>query len=104
MCPPTVCEPPPRQPLSQAIEDATVVYGHRVLPEELRDGLPAIDNSWGAYGADDGDGGDDLVRQEAGAAADASERDSLVERAYAKWQGSTPPSAARSARPGCCAT
>ncbi len=87
LCPTTVCEPPPRQPLRQAIEDATVVYGHRVLPEELRDGLPAIDNSWGAYGAEDDDGGDDLVRQEAGAAADESEGDSLIERAYAKWQG-----------------
>ena len=43
--------PPPRQPLSQAIEDASVVYGHRVLPSALRDELPAIDNSWGAYGA-----------------------------------------------------
>ena len=47
LCPPT-CAPRPRQPLRQAIEDASIVYGHRVLPEELRDGLPAIDNSWGA--------------------------------------------------------
>lgn len=88
LCPPNVCEPPPRQPLSQAIEDASVVYGHRVLPEELRDELPAIDNSWGAYGADDAtDSSDDLVRQEAGAAADASGDKSLIEKAYAKWQG-----------------
>ena len=34
MCPTDVCAPPPRQPLSQAIEDASVVYGHRVLPVE----------------------------------------------------------------------
>ncbi len=88
LCPPTVCEPPPRQPLSQAIEDASVVYGHRVLPEALRDDLPAIDNSWGAYGAeDDAADDDDLVRQEAGAAADASGDKSLIEKAYAKWQG-----------------
>jgi hypothetical protein len=89
LCPPTVCEPPPRQPLSQAIEDASVVYGHRVLPEDLRDGLPAIDNSWGAYGAEDdaADSTDELVRQEAGAAADADTGKSLIEQAYAKWQG-----------------
>ena len=89
LCPPTVCEPPPRQPLSQAIEDASVVYGHRVLPERLRDDLPAIDNSWGAYGAEDdaADSTDELVRQEAGAAADASGDKSLIEQAYAKWQG-----------------
>jgi hypothetical protein len=88
LCPPTVCEPPPRQPLSQAIEDASVVYGHRVLPEEMRDELPAIDNSWGAYGAeDDAAGSDELVRQEAGAAADGSEGKSLIQKAYARWQG-----------------
>ena len=88
LCPPTVCEPPPRQPLSQAIEDASVVYGHRVLPAALRDDLPAIDNSWGAYGAeDDATDDDELVRQEAGAAADASGDTSLIEKAYAKWQG-----------------
>jgi hypothetical protein len=51
--------------------------------------LPAIDNSWGAYGAEDdpADRADDLVRQEAGAAADGSADESLIERAYAKWQG-----------------
>jgi hypothetical protein len=89
LCPPTVCEPPPRQPLSQAIEDASVVYGHRVLPGALRDDLPAIDNSWGAYGAEDdaAESSDELVRQEAGAAADASGDKSLIEQAYAKWQG-----------------
>ena len=89
LCPPTVCEPPPRQPLSQAIEDASVVYGHRVLPGALRDDLPAIDNSWGAYGAGDDatESSDELVRQEAGAAAGTSGDKSLIEQAYAKWQG-----------------
>ena len=51
MCPSSICEPPPRQPLSQALEDACVVYGHRVLPSAVRDELPTIDDSWGAYGA-----------------------------------------------------
>jgi hypothetical protein len=83
MCPPAACSPPPRRPLRQALEDASVVYGHRVLPETLRDGLPAIDNSWGEYGAQTATS-DELVRQEAGAAG--GDGASLVERAYAKWQ------------------
>jgi hypothetical protein len=58
LCPPDICAPPPRQPLRQALEDASIVYGHRILPQELRDGLPAIDRSWGAYGADT-DAGED---------------------------------------------
>ena len=103
LCPPTVCEPPPRQPLSQAIEDASVVYGHRVLPGALRDDLPAIDNSWGAYGAeDDATTDDDLVRQEAGAAADASGDQSLIEKAYAQMAGARR-RRAQPARPGGCA-
>ncbi len=51
LCPPDICLAQPRQPLRQALQDASIVYGHRVLPEELRDGLPAIDRSWGAYGS-----------------------------------------------------
>jgi hypothetical protein len=51
LCPPDICIAQPHQPLRQALKDASIVYGHRVLPEELRDGLPAIDRSWGAYGA-----------------------------------------------------
>ena len=62
LCPPDVCAPPPRQPLGQAFEDASIVYGHRLLPSALRDELPAIDNSWGSYGAAD-EPDDDLVRQ-----------------------------------------
>ena len=52
LCPPDICVAQPQQPLRQALEDASIVYGHRILPEELRDGLPAIDRSWGAYGSD----------------------------------------------------
>ncbi len=84
MCPTDVCAPPPRQPLSQAIEDASVVYGHRVLPSSLRDELPSIDNSWGAYGAQD-DGAEDSLVAQVKAADD--EGDSLVDRAYARWRG-----------------
>lgn len=49
MCPPMICDPPPRSPLSQAIEDASVVYGHRVLPARWRDELPPVDHSWGNF-------------------------------------------------------
>ena len=48
--------------MSQALSDASIVYGHRVLPSSLRDHLPPIDNSWGAYGAEHDSGvaaGDD---------------------------------------------
>jgi hypothetical protein len=53
LCPSSICEPSHRDSLRQALEDASVVYGHRVLPSSLRDQLPAIDDSWGDYGAQD---------------------------------------------------
>ena len=49
LCPPELCARP-GQPLRQALDDAWVVYRHRVLPTELRDGLPGIDHSWGNFG------------------------------------------------------
>lgn len=51
MCPPRICEQQASQGFGQLVEDAAIVYGHRLLPTELRDRLPAIDNSWGAFGA-----------------------------------------------------
>ena len=72
LCPPDVCAEAAAHPLSQALEDASIVYGHRLLPGALRDGLPPIDNSWGAYGAqeDGGGGGDSYIRD-----------------AYSRWLG-----------------
>jgi hypothetical protein len=75
LCPPDICAPAPRQPLRQALEDASVVYGHRILPTELRDELPPIDHSWGAYGAENGN-----------AEAPANDGQDLVDRLYAKWR------------------
>ena len=83
MCPSSVCAPPPRQPLTQAIEDASVVYGHRVLPSSLRDELPAIDNSWGAYGAEDDQGEGDPDA----AASSADSGQSHIAEAYTRWLG-----------------
>ena len=54
LCPPAVCAPERGQPLRQALEDASVVYRHRVLPEDWRDGLPDIEHSWGNFGGDVG--------------------------------------------------
>lgn len=51
LCSPRTCEQPPRGGLTQALADATVVYGHRVLPDRLRSGLPAVDQGWGHFGA-----------------------------------------------------
>jgi hypothetical protein len=50
LCPPDVCAREPGQSLRQALEDASVVYRHRVLPEAMRARLPDIDSSWGNFG------------------------------------------------------
>jgi Sulfatase len=72
LCPPDVCSETSHHPLSQALEDASIVYGHRLLPGALRDGLPPIDNSWGAYGAQEERGGGD---------------GSYIRDAYSRWLG-----------------
>lgn len=51
LCPPETCGRPPGEGLTQALADATVVYGHRVLPDGLRGGLPAVDQGWGHFGS-----------------------------------------------------
>lgn len=40
-----------RKPLTSFLHDALVVMGHKILPARLRDRLPAIDESWGGFGA-----------------------------------------------------
>lgn len=50
LCPPDACGRQPAQPLSQALDDAKLVYQHRVLPERWREGLPAVDHAWGQFG------------------------------------------------------
>ncbi len=96
MCPESVCAAAEGQSLAQAIEDASIVYGHRVLPGTFRDELPAIDNSWGAYGAPAAadaaptSAGDDAQVGEpgnAGDVADGTEPPSYINQAYSRWQG-----------------
>jgi hypothetical protein len=74
LCPADICVAQPHQPLRQALHDASIVYGHRILPVELRNDLPAIDRSWGAYGSE----------------ADADDRpatgEDLTDALYAKWR------------------
>jgi hypothetical protein len=74
LCPPTMCEPPPGEPLSQAVKDTVVVFGHRVLPEQLRGHLPAIDNAWGGFGGEVAGGETDSSGKPADNSAKAFER------------------------------
>ena len=52
LCPAVFCAARRQAPMGQALSDAAIIYGHRALPSSLRDELPPIDNSWGAYGAE----------------------------------------------------
>jgi hypothetical protein len=40
----------PRTAFSTFLKDATVVVGHKILPKDLREKLPAIDEGWGGFG------------------------------------------------------
>lgn len=53
LCPRDVCEPAPARSMSQLLSDASLVYRHRVLPPDLREGLPPVDTGWGDFGGDD---------------------------------------------------
>lgn len=90
MCPESVCDPAEGQSLTQAFEDASIVYGHRILPGTFRDDLPPIDNSWGAYGAPtDADGGAATASSGGGDedVDDDSGEPSYTEQAYSRWRG-----------------
>ena len=55
VCPPDLCpEPRPtlRYRLSGLADDLRIVAEHLLLPDELREGLPAIDRGWQGFGAD----------------------------------------------------
>lgn len=83
LCPDDICAPAEHEPLTQALEDASIVYGHRVLPGALRDELPPIDNSWGAYGAQEERGADGA----AGAEDESGGGDDYISTAYSRWLG-----------------
>lgn len=87
LCPEAICEPAPQQSMWRALEDATIVYGHRVLPVPLRDDLPPIDNSWGAYGAVQLEGVAAPSAGSAGSAGEGSGSDepTYIEQAYTRW-------------------
>ena len=50
LCPRDVCALRDGNPLSTALGDSLVVYGHRVLPPALRRDLAPIDGAWGDFG------------------------------------------------------
>ncbi|CAN5799151.1 hypothetical protein BH20ACT4_BH20ACT4_09600 [soil metagenome] len=87
VCAPSICASGQRgQPLSQALADASIVYGHRVLPSALRDGLTPIDDSWGDFGADDTGGAGTATRSPSGDGSIADDR-AFIKAAYSRWTG-----------------
>jgi arylsulfatase A-like enzyme len=84
MCPPSYCDPPPQSALADALDDARVVYGHRVLPGSLADGLPSVDHSWGDFGSDDGGAG---PASESGAGeVTGTTTTTTIDDAYDRWR------------------
>lgn len=53
LCPSDVCEPAAAQSMSRLLDDASLVYRHRILPPDLREGLPPVDTGWGDFGGDE---------------------------------------------------
>jgi hypothetical protein len=59
VCPADLCPepgPPVRARLSALADDLTIVAEHLLLPDDLRDGLPAIDRGWLGFGSESGTG------------------------------------------------
>jgi hypothetical protein len=55
VCPARLCpeaRPPVRARLSALADDLTIVAEHLLLPDDLRDGLPAIDRGWLGFGSE----------------------------------------------------
>jgi hypothetical protein len=50
LCPEDACERRPPSPMRQLLDDASLVYRHRVLPHALRRDLPPIGTRWGNFG------------------------------------------------------
>ena len=57
VCPASLCpeaRPPVRARLSALADDLAIVAEHLLLPDDLRDGLPAIDRGWLGFGSEAG--------------------------------------------------
>ncbi|MDY7100411.1 MAG: sulfatase-like hydrolase/transferase [Actinomycetota bacterium] len=50
LCPSDLCAAHGTGDVGESLTDVAIVYGHRVLPPTLRDLLPSIDGTWGAFG------------------------------------------------------
>jgi hypothetical protein len=57
LCPDDLCPRGKPEPLGSRLEalteDVAIVYGHELLPDALRSGLPSIAGVWGDFGNDD---------------------------------------------------
>ncbi|MXX63014.1 MAG: sulfatase-like hydrolase/transferase [Holophagales bacterium] len=52
LCPPAICARPTPSPwarLTGAADDLAVVYGHLLLPPDLRTGLPSVSHTWTGF-------------------------------------------------------
>jgi hypothetical protein len=85
MCPPSYCEPPPQSALSDALDDARVVYGHRVLPGSLADGLPSVDHSWGDFGSDEYGGDPDAGESGVDPSVTGGATTTTIDDPYDRW-------------------
>ena len=80
---PDACTPRKGQPLSQALEDSLVVYGHRCCPSSSVRDLPPIDDAWGSFGDTVGSVAPAPAAAASGSSADPSAGDPLE-----RWHGS----------------
>lgn len=93
LCPPSLCDPPPRQSIGQALSDSAVVYGHRVLPARFRTDLPEIDHSWGNFGDELGaeveaappTGAPTTSTTSGGTTTTVSPDEAFLDRAFERW-------------------
>ena len=92
VCPARLCpetRPPVRARLSALADDLTIVAEHLLLPDDLRDGLPALDRGWLGFGSEsegtfagiEARGSRDKLVGQAGGAHPRGRRDAPASRA-----------------------
>lgn len=89
LCPRDTCAARESKPLRTALGDSLVVYGHRVLPPELREDLAPIDDAWGDFGGDGVGGTPAGIPPSEGAVDLADPQDPFASNnPLARWHGS----------------
>lgn len=88
LCPSSICEsavevPVFRSRMRALADDVWVVYRHQVLPDELTDELPRIDQGWGSFAAvareGEGDGRDDATTETTASGPRKFDRDVILQ-------------------------